>query len=201
MSLNFILLGLLRQPASGKDLKGWFTRAFHHFWAAEPSQIYRTLAQLEERDLVSGEKRSSGKGPPQRIYSTTPAGRARLCAWLRDGPLMSDTRQSQLAQILFLAELSVEDREQFLRALRDEYRARLNELRDVAARVDDNADPSTAPSDEEFFRRLTVDAGIQQYESWIRWVDRALAMHSTWSTRHQTVRKNDSPATSRGEGP
>jgi DNA-binding PadR family transcriptional regulator len=196
MSLNFILLGLLRQPASGKDLKGWFTLAFHHFWAAEPSQIYRTLARLEERDLVSGERRSSAKGPPQRIYSITPAGRARLCAWLRNGPLMSDTRQSQLAQILFLAELSMEDREQFLRALRDEYRTRLNELRGVAARVDDSADPSTAPDDEEFFRRLTVDAGIHQYESWIRWVDRALAMHNTWTTRHQTVRKNDPPATS-----
>ncbi|MBL4590442.1 MAG: PadR family transcriptional regulator [Phycisphaerales bacterium] len=187
MSLDCILLGLLRQPASGTDLNGWFTRAFHHFWAAEPSQIYRTLARLEESELVSGERHSSAKGPPQRIYSITPPGRACLHAWLRDGPSMSDTRLSQLAQILFLAELSAEDREQFLHTLRNEYKARLDDLYGVAASVDDNADPSKAPNDEEFFRRLTVDAGIHQYESWIRWVDRALALHASWARQHQAA--------------
>lgn len=181
MSLDCILLGLLRQPASGRDLKSWFTHAIHHFWAAEPSQIYRTLARLEESELISGKRRSSTKGPPQRIYSTTPSGRASLQAWLNDGPSMSDTRLSQLAQILFLAELSVEDRERFLHTLRNEYKTRLDELHGVAASVDDNADPSKAPNDEEFFRRLTVDAGIHQYESWIRWVDRALTLHASWA--------------------
>ncbi len=185
MSLDYILLGLLRQPASGRDLNGWFEHAFRHFWAAESSQIYRTLSRLEERDLISGEKRPAAKGPPLRMYSITPAGRARLHAWLHDGPLMSDTRQSQLAQVLFLAELSAEGREQFLQTLRDEYKARLEELHRVAANVDDNADPSSAPNVEEFFRRLTVDAGIHQYESWIRWVDRALALHASWAKQHQ----------------
>lgn len=193
MSLDCILLGLLREPSSGRDLKDWFAHAFHHFWAAEPSQMYRTLTRLEDRELVSGEKRSSVKGPPQRYYGITPRGRARLRDWLRDGPLMSDTRQSQLAQIMFLAELSVEDRQEFLHALRDEYRSRLDQLRRVAAHVADNADPITAPNDEEFFRRLTVDAGIHQYESWIRWVDRAIAMHDTWTAQHQTAGKNASP--------
>lgn len=187
MSLDHVLLGLLRQPASGRDLNDWFTHAFHHFWAAEPSQIYRTLAHLEGRDLISGERRSSAKGPPQRIFSITPAGRARLRAWLLDGPLMSDTRLSQLAQILFLAELSTDQCAQFLQTLRDEYQTRLDDLRGVAGRVEHNADPSKAPSEEEFFRRLVIDAGIHQYESWVRWVDRASTIHGSWARRQQVA--------------
>lgn len=109
---------------------------------------------------------------------------------------MSDTRLSQLAQILFLAELSIEDREQFLHTLRGEYKARLDDLHSVAASVDDNADPSLAPNDEEFFRRLTVDAGIHQYESWIRWVDRALELHASWASQHQTPDSAAPPPTS-----
>ena len=192
MSLDCILLGLLRHPASGSDLKAWFRRAFHHFWAAEPRQIYRTLARLEENELASGERRLSSKGPPQRLYSITPSGRASLRAWLRDGPAMSDTRLSQLAQILFLGELPADEREGFLCALRGEYEARLEDLRGVAAGISDNADPQAAPNEEEFFRRLTIHAGMHKYEFWMQWGDRALAMHSSWVKEHDAGGSGDS---------
>ena len=37
MSLEHILLGLLREPASGYDLKAIFDERIQHFWAAELS--------------------------------------------------------------------------------------------------------------------------------------------------------------------
>ncbi|MEL7472258.1 MAG: PadR family transcriptional regulator [Planctomycetota bacterium] len=181
MSLDCVLLGLLSRPSSGYDLKQWFSRAFHHFWAAEPSQIYRTLGRLEDHGLASVEETPSLKGPPRRVYRRTKAGRAALRAWLRDGPSMSDTRQSQLAQVLFLAELPKDAQRRFLRALLREYEARLEDLLAVAAEVEHHADPARAPSEDEFFRRLTLDAGIQQYQSWIDWIDRAIQHHAAWS--------------------
>ena len=178
MSLDFILLGLLREPSNGYSLKIWFERAFRHFWAAEPSQIYRTLARLEDAGLASVKEEESPKGPPQRIYRITAAGRRALRAWLRDGPSMSDTRQSQLAQVLFLSEIAPPDRVRFLDQLRDEYQVKLKELEAVKQSAPDAADPDEPCDDDEFFRRLTLDAGIHQYKSWIRWIDRVRAQHS-----------------------
>lgn len=177
MTLDRILLGLLRQPSSGYEIKEWFNRAFHHFWAAESSQIYRTLSRLNDSGLTTVTEEASAKGPPKRVYSITPAGRRALSAWLSDGPCMSDTRQSHLAQVLFLAELPAAERDAFLSSLRDEYTSRLEALREIARHVPDQADPRRANDDEEFFRRLTLDAGVQQYESWIRWINKARSWH------------------------
>jgi len=177
MSLDFLLLGLLRQPSSGYDLKIWFERAIRHFWNAESSQIYRTLNRLEDTGLASVKEVKSANGPPQRVYEATAAGRSALRSWLRDGPSVSDTRQSQLAQVLFLAEIEPAGRDQFLDQLHAEYQALLDELNAVKRSVPDSGDPAKPCDDEEFFRRLTLDAGIHQYISWIRWVDRARSLH------------------------
>ena len=48
MSLQHILLGLLREPASGYDLKAYFDSSVRYFWAAELSQIYPTLQRMEK---------------------------------------------------------------------------------------------------------------------------------------------------------
>lgn len=177
MSLDCILLGLLREPTNGYALKHWFERVFHHFWAAEPSQIYRTLARLEDTGLASVSVEPSSKGPPQRIYQITDAGRSALHEWLVAGPSISDTRQSQLAQVLFLGELDPAARDRFLGQLQHEYESRLNELQNIAKHVPDGADPSKPCDDEEFFRRLTLDAGKEQYKSWIRWIERVRTLH------------------------
>ncbi len=52
MSLQHILLGLLREPASGYDLKAYFDKSVRYFWAAELSQIYPTLQRMEKAVLV-----------------------------------------------------------------------------------------------------------------------------------------------------
>lgn len=186
MSLDCILLGLLRQPTNGYALKHWFERVFHHFWAAEPSQIYRTLARLEDSGLASVSVEPSSKGPPQRIYEITDAGRSALHAWLLAGPSMSDTRQSQLAQVLFLSELDHAARGRFLDQLELEYESLLNELQEVAKSVPDGGDPSKPCDDEEFFRRLTLDAGREQYLSWIRWIDRVRSLHQARVSRQDS---------------
>ena len=50
MSLEHAILGFLNyKPLSGYDLKKIFDTSVRHFWAADQSQIYRTLNRLTER--------------------------------------------------------------------------------------------------------------------------------------------------------
>ena len=50
MSLEHAILGFLNYRAfSGYDLKKAFDTSVNHFWPADQSQIYRTLARLAER--------------------------------------------------------------------------------------------------------------------------------------------------------
>ena len=47
MSLEYAILGFLNYlPLSGYDLKKMFDTSVQHFWPADQSQIYRTLARL-----------------------------------------------------------------------------------------------------------------------------------------------------------
>ena len=49
MSLEFAILGFLSyHPSTGYDLKKMFDVSIRHFWPADQSQIYRTLARLTE---------------------------------------------------------------------------------------------------------------------------------------------------------
>ena len=58
MSLEYAILGFLNyQPFSGYDLKKLFDTSVRHFWPADQSQIYRTLARLTEQGLAAFSRR------------------------------------------------------------------------------------------------------------------------------------------------
>ena len=92
MSLEHILLGLLRTPATGYELKSTFENSIRHFWSARLSQIYPTLDKMERRAWLSSKKESSDKGPARRVYEVTPEGRAELGRWLQSGPVIGVER-------------------------------------------------------------------------------------------------------------
>jgi PadR family transcriptional regulator, regulatory protein AphA len=57
MSLDYAILGFLNyHPYTGYDLKKIFDSSVHHFWSADQSQIYRTLARLTDQGLARMEK-------------------------------------------------------------------------------------------------------------------------------------------------
>src|SRR3970040_1267167 len=105
MSLPHILLGLLRQPASGYDLKAEFERGIRHFWSAELSQIYPTLKRMQAKGWLSCATEPSGRGAGRRVSSRTEAGREELLRWLDGPPQVGAERFAYLAQIAFMDEL------------------------------------------------------------------------------------------------
>jgi len=76
MSLDYAILGFLNyQPYSGYDLKKAFDNSIQHFWPADQSQIYRTLARLAERDLAEVEVVSQRDRLSRKVYAITETGR------------------------------------------------------------------------------------------------------------------------------
>lgn len=175
-NLDGVLLGLLRSPSTGYQIKQSFDSIFSHIWAAELSQIYRTLRRLEQEGCLRGRTEASDKGPERRAYEITAKGRKRLREWLAAGPQPADERHAHVAQLFFLGELrDFGATRAFLETLRDRYRARLAALRqsENSWRAADPVFPDRLDA-EAFHTALTLQMGIQRLEALERWADDSL---------------------------
>ena len=176
MSIENIILGLLREPLSGYDIKQHFDRMISHFWAAEQSQIYRTLKKLEEQGLVESRTEPSDRGPDRKVYSHTPAGRESLRKWLQENPVLGDERYAYVAQLCFMGELGdLEETRGFLRRLKQIKEETLAELHgcDRAFRQEDSRYPDELPHREYHFA-LTLDLGIAIMRAKVDWCVRTI---------------------------
>jgi PadR family transcriptional regulator, regulatory protein AphA len=176
MNLDGILLGLLRAPATGYQVKQAFDTIFSHIWAAELSQIYRTLKRLEREGCLKSRAEPSDRGPEQRKYQVTAKGRKRLHAWLASGPQVGDERHAHVAQLFFMGELrDFGVTQAFLEALLDKYRARAAALKAMenSWRSADPGYPDRLDA-EAFHSALTLQMGIQRTEALARWAEAGL---------------------------
>lgn len=178
MTLPSLLLGLLREPASGYDLKRLFEETLAHFWSARLSQIYPTLAQLEESGLVRVRSEDSPKGPPRKVYRLTRAGHRALREWLGTEPQIPPVRLGYLAQLFFMDEAEEKDGlpERHLKVLRAKNQERLELFRSIETAWSEISTgfPDNLPADE-FHPYLTLRHGLLRYEATIRWIDESLA--------------------------
>src|SRR5512142_1872214 len=107
MSLEFAILGFLNyQPYTGYDLKKIFDTSVRHFWPADQSQIYRTLARLTEQGFVEVEKVPQEDRPDRKVYHITDDGRAELLKWLAGTVPHDEPRSAALMQVFFSGQLS-----------------------------------------------------------------------------------------------
>lgn len=176
MSLKHILLGMLREPHSGYDLKKEFNQSLRNFWNAELSQIYPQLQKLEKEGLLSSKLVASAAGPPRRVYRQTAHGRRELLSWLTDGPRLGEERIAYLAQVYFLGELSEPDNAiEFMQKLRDHMAAWLESLRatETEWRANDPRYPDALP-DEELYAQLTLALGLKKVAANVEWCDECI---------------------------
>lgn len=177
MSLPHILLGLLDEPASGYDLKKVFEPALRHFWAAELSQIYPTLKQLERRGWLNVRTARSEKGPARHLYQRTEAGTQALCTWLSEGPEVGTERLTWLAQVFLLSEIGAPERAlRFMVQLRDAMAARLAVLEEAEAhwQAADSRYPDLLP-DPGFYRQMTLQLGLSRMAATRDWCEVCIA--------------------------
>lgn len=176
MSLDHILLGILRRPGTGYDIKAAFDEVFNHFWQAQQSQIYRTLKRLEAEGSLASRNEPSDRGPDRRVYRITERGRERLREWLSGDPVIGEDRHTYLAQVYFLDEL--DDFEASL-AFMKRLHARLSERHETLKGIDaywrdqdpDYPDPRD-PAD--FHAALTLDLGLMKTRAQVEWARKSI---------------------------
>jgi PadR family transcriptional regulator, regulatory protein AphA len=110
MSLEYAILGFLNyQPLSGYDLKKVFDTTVRHFWPADQSQIYRTLARLTEHGWVTQEVIEQNDRPDRKVYHITGTGKEELRRWLV-GPFPEpESRSAALIKVFFAGQLPDDD--------------------------------------------------------------------------------------------
>lgn len=170
------MLGILREPHSGYDIKKEFERSLRNFWQAELSQIYPLLRKLDDEGLLTSKENPSEIGPTRRVYNRTAKGQKELAAWLSEGPTVGAERIGYLAQVYFLSELNDDDAAlEFMQELRDYMAHWLDALRDVekAWQENDPRYPDNLP-DEEFYPQLTLQMGLTKVAANLQWCDESI---------------------------
>jgi len=102
MSLKHAILGFLSfKSLSGYDLKKAFDHSVQHFWPANQSQIYRTLAQMKDEGSVDLEVIERDDRLDLKIYHITAKGSTELHDWLSTPLPPTDYREPFLIQVYF----------------------------------------------------------------------------------------------------
>jgi DNA-binding PadR family transcriptional regulator len=87
MALTYAILSLLeRADASGYELMKLFDSSVANFWHATHPQIYRELARLEQKGLVTHKRVVQQARPNKKVFSITPTGRNELRRWAEEWP-------------------------------------------------------------------------------------------------------------------
>ena len=174
MSLKHATLGFLSFASlSGYDLKKAFDHSVQHFWPANQSQIYRTLAELEESGFVAKKIIEREERLDMKIYSITESGRAELHQWLSTPLPERDDREPFLIQIYFGGQLSNPELLNLMQKKLKEIEERLAIYEAVNQMV--QATPSKiADKRAVFLSVLTLEAGYINAQSIAAWLRSAI---------------------------
>ena len=177
MSLEHAILGFLNYgPFSGYDLKKALDASVRHFWAADQSQIYRTLAHLAEKGWTDVETVEQDSRPDRKVYHVTPAGRDELRRWLTSPLPQEESRSANLVQVFFASQLSDEEALAIFRAGAEQMRAALAVFDRVpevffGQAVQKFPAEASLTERERFFWLLTLECGLVNARSMLAWLE------------------------------
>lgn len=174
MSLKHAILGFLSFDAfSVYDLKKAFDRSVQHFWPANQSQIYRTLAELDEQGFVEKEIIEREERLDMKIYHITDPGRAELHEWLSTPLLEHDTREPFLIQVYFGGQLNDEEILNLLHRKLKEIEGRLA-VYEAVYQMTKSTPSKVADKRAAFFAMLTLELGYINSKSDAAWLRSAI---------------------------
>lgn len=110
MSLKHAILGLLSiKPRTGYDIKTSFDNSIKFVWNSDQTQIYKTLSEMMDENLVSLTVVHQDGKPSKKVYEITDAGMEQLKHWLLKPLKQKNHRNQELLQFFFLGHLSTEE--------------------------------------------------------------------------------------------
>ncbi len=175
MSLEHAILGFLAYtPFSGYDLKRMFDTSVQHFWPADQSQIYRTLARLAEQGWAEMQVVEQDDRPDRKVYHITEAGRSELRHWLTTPLDHAPHRSPELVQVFFAGQLPDEKVLELFEREAARIRGVLEDYGEVPEQATEYVETLGTPR-ETFFWFLTLEAGIEAARAHLAWLESVIA--------------------------
>ena len=174
MSLKHAILGFLSfKSFTGYDLKKAFDQSVQHFWPANQSQIYRTLAKMTEEGLVNQEVIEREDRLDKKLYHITLAGEAELHKWLTTPKPTPDTREPFLIQVYFGGKIADQE---IIELFQHEIRSLEEHLATFQVIYHTYQEMISTHSEPRafFFSVLTMEYGIAQGKASLNWLKNAL---------------------------
>ncbi len=172
MSLRHAILGFLNvSPKTGYEIQKKVDFTIQHFWPTTQSQIYRTLKELQDEDLIQCEVHYQSEKPNKKMYSLSEKGITELLRWLNEPHPAAPHRNSFLVQLFFSKGIPSETIISNLSHYRQDLENRLHFLKsgDVQSRIELGQSPQ-----ENVLFQIIVENGISLLESEIGWVDSSI---------------------------
>jgi PadR family transcriptional regulator, regulatory protein AphA len=170
VSIKYVILGFLSQePLTGYDLKKKFADSEIFHWSGNNNQIYKSLVELHQANLVTIEVEYQESKPPRKIYTVTDDGLAALRKWMLSTPELPEFRNTMLMQLRWADQLPPDALDGLLATYETELQAHIVLLREQARR---NSVASEAKAQPHSFADRIADHWISFYELELDWVRR-----------------------------
>ncbi len=135
-----------------------------HFWPADQSQIYRTLARMSENGWVEIELIRQETRPDRKLYHITLAGEDELRRWLLEPLPPEENRSAEMIQVFFAAQLSDEEILGIFERAAEMMRNGLEHYAQIPRDIEAYR-AYTNSQREFFFWMLTLDVGVHNLQS------------------------------------
>jgi len=166
VNIQHAILGLLRnQSLTGYEMKKAMQKSPIIYWSGNNSQIYRTLAELEDEGFVSVEVKHGEASPTKKIYTLTNRGREELHRLTLGFPEVPEIRKTFLMQLVFGGSLTKPE----LESLLEQYSG---EVKGMALSIQHEAPSDRSSPYESAIQELVMENILQMYESELRWIDK-----------------------------
>lgn len=170
--LDCVILGLLsHEELSGYEIKKRMDTTLHYFWGASYGSIYPTLHDLLRRGLATKAICIDSKRKKD-VYQISEQGRIYLREWLSLPVDKDELRYETLLKLFFGNELGKEGVMQHIDTFQTKISSQLQQLRLAQQRLQ----ACLAKDPAHQYYELTVAFGIQSYEAYLSWCERAKAI-------------------------
>jgi PadR family transcriptional regulator, regulatory protein AphA len=175
LSLEFAILGFLNyEPFTGYELKKIFDSSVRHFWSADQSQIYRTLAKLTASGMTEVEHVAQRDRPDRKLYHLTPAGRQAFQDWLRGPFPMQESKSGPLVQVFFAAQMSDAELLEKFQTAAAIFSTVLERYSQVPAQIEEYMQKVPSPR-EHYFWMQTLELGLRTTRANLEWAEAIIA--------------------------
>lgn len=175
MSIKYAILGLLSwKPSTGYEMKKVFEESSIMYWSGNNNQIYKTLIQLQEDGLVSGEVQHQETAPSKKVYTISKDGLSELREWVMQPPEAPEFRKTFLIQLAWADQLSNDELNTLLLNYENEIRIQLL-IHQEKGRRGPNA-PNRSPRESFLWDRISENliSNLKNELAWIQGVRRDL---------------------------